>query len=309
MVVEDRIMGVLVIAWLQPHRLNSDERAWVKGIAQDCGTAAQRARLLETERRARAEAEAASRAKNEFLASVSNELRAPLTTIIGWVHLLHKGKHRDRARDERGLDIIERSAQAQARLVSDIVEMSRIAARHFKVDVHPVDLAALVRSAVAELQATAEARGIELELERLAEAWVLADAARISQVMHSLLSHAFKSTPPGGRVGVRLEAGPHTASVCVADDGAGLSAEDQARVFEGFRTEDGGGGEREERGLGLGMPIAKHIVEEHRGRMRIHSPGPGQGTTVAVELPLAPQDMLAVAGAPSSSGRSVSRPS
>jgi K+-sensing histidine kinase KdpD len=304
MVVQDRIVGVLLIAWLQPRRLNSDEREWVKAIAQDCGTAAQRARLLETERRARTEAEDATRAKDEFLASVSNELRAPLTTIIGWAHLLKKEKGGDRSRYEHGLDVIERSAQAQARLVADIIEMSRIAARRFKVDVRPVDLPALVRSAVDELNVVAAAWGIDLEQGPLTPATVVADPARIAQVMHYVVSNAFKSTPPGGHVRVRLDVGQHRACVHVSDDGAGLSPEERNRIFEGFRKQNDGSGDRL-RGLGLAMPIAKHIVEEHRGRLRIHSPGPGQGTTVTIELPLAEPvaGMLAVSGARSSSAR------
>jgi K+-sensing histidine kinase KdpD len=300
MVVHDRVAGVLLVAFVHTRRVSADEREWVKALAQDCGMSAQRARLLETERRARVEAEEAIHAKDEFLASVSNELRAPLTTIIGWAHLLRKEKASDRARYEHGLDVIERSAQAQARLVSDIIEMSRIAARRLKVAIEPLDLSALVHKAVDDLQVSAAASGIDLEMTTSASATVVADPSRIEQVMHYVISHAFKSTPPGGHVNVRIVSGNHKACVHVTDDGNGLSQADLQRVFESFRNGTDTSGEGSSKGLGLGMPIAKHLVEEHRGRMRVTSPGPGQGTTITVELPLAESvaGVLAINGKP-----------
>jgi K+-sensing histidine kinase KdpD len=288
MVVHDQVVGVLLVAFMRPRRLTIEEREWVKALAQDCGMAAQRARLLDTERRARLEAEEATHAKDEFLAGVSNELRAPLTTIIGWAHLLRKEKSVDRSRYEHGLDVIERSAQAQARLVTDIIEMSRIAARRFKVEVKPIDLKALVQEAVEELKVVAAAWGIDVEMKPSPGATVVADPARISQVMQYVISNAFKSTPPGGHVQVGVMTGPHRASVEVSDDGNGMDPNELRRVFEAFRPQQEALGERPgEKGLGLGMPIAKHIVEEHRGRLRITSPGRGRGTTVTIDLPLA----------------------
>lgn len=288
MIVHDQIAGVLLVAFVHPRQVNTDERDWVKALAQDCGMSAQRARLLDTERRARVEAEEATHAKDEFLASVSNELRAPLTTIIGWAHLLRKEKSIDRSRYDHGLDVIERSAQAQARLVADIIEMSRIAARRLKVTVLPVDLAALVRKAVDELQVAAASSGIELEMNPSADATVIADPPRIAQVMQYVISNAFKSTPPGGHVRVRIQIGDHKACVHITDDGNGLDSAELERVFEAFRGGSATPAERgSSKGLGLAMPIAKHLVEEHRGRLRVTSPGPGQGTTVTVELPLA----------------------
>jgi K+-sensing histidine kinase KdpD/CheY-like chemotaxis protein len=288
MAVHEQVIGVLLVAFSHPRRLTSDERAWVKALAQDCGLSAQRARLLETERRARFEAEEATHAKDEFLAGVSNELRAPLTTIIGWARLLRKDKGGDRARYDHGLDVIERSAEAEGRLVADIIEMSQMAARRFKVEVRPVDLNALVRAAVDELRVSAAAWGVELEMDPSESATVIADPARISQVLHYVIPHAFKSTPPGGHVNVRISVGAHRACIEVVDDGSGMDAGELARVFQGFHSEPAGIGERTgNRGLGLAMPIAKHIVEEHRGRLLVTSPGPGRGTKATIELPLA----------------------
>jgi CheY-like chemotaxis protein len=160
-----------------------------------------------------------------------------------------------------------------------------------------VDLSALVRSAVDELQVVAAAWGVELEVGALPGATVVADASRISQVMHYVVSHAFKCTPPGGHVRVHLDVGTHKACVHVTDDGSGLSPEQRSRIFESFRRPATDGGS-DARGLGLAMPIAKHIVEEHRGRMHVASAGPGRGTTVTIELPLAEPvaGMLAVSG-------------
>jgi K+-sensing histidine kinase KdpD len=285
MVVHDHVVGVLLVAWARARRQSPDERDWVSAVAQDCGTAAQRARLLETERSARREAQEATHAKDEFLANVSSELDAPLTTITGWAHLLKKQEASAREPYRHGLDVIERSAQAQARLVANIVEMSRIAGRRFQLEVSPVDLAALVRSTIEELRVVAAARGIDLELGPLAAATVMADAARMSQVINHVVSHAFKSTPPGGHVRVRMENVAHRARVYVSDDGNGLSAEQRAHIFEGLRGEMDG--DRGVDRLALAMPIAEHIVVEHRGRLLVDSAGRGQGTTVTIELPIA----------------------
>jgi K+-sensing histidine kinase KdpD len=294
MIVSGHVIGVLAIVFPRERRLSQRDRAWIKAVAQDCGMALERTRLFERERSARIEAQEASRAKDEFLAVVSNELRAPLTTIVGWAHVLKRPKGMDRERYEHGLDVIERSAQAQARLVDDVIDMSRIVARKLKVEAKTLDLVPLVREVVEELQGKATSKGVHLHAAANGPAKIVGDAARLRQVLEKILANSLRFTPPGGHVTVETERTEHRVLVRIRDDGKGIDGGALPVVLEPFRRGDATNS-RVDRGLGLGLPIANYIVHEHNGSLRIESPGAGHGTTVTIDLPLvdAAADVLA----------------
>jgi K+-sensing histidine kinase KdpD/ActR/RegA family two-component response regulator len=286
MVVHGHVIGVFAIGFSRARRLGPEERSWAKALAQDCGMAVERARLFERERRARIDAQEAARTKDEFLAVVSKELRAPLTTIVGWAHMLKKRDASDQRTYRQGLDIIERCAQAQARLVEDILEMSRIVARKLRVDVKAIDLGPLVRACAEDVRVKAAGKGLQLEVDADVEAVVMGDRERFRQVLQKVLANALRFTPPGGHVRVELEVRDGRALVQVRDDGRGVASHELARLLEPFRSGKDRP-ERGERGLGLGLAIANYIVREHRGSLKVESPGPGRGTTTTIELPLA----------------------
>jgi signal transduction histidine kinase len=248
---------------------------------------AERQRLLLRERAARTEAEEANRLKDEFLATVSHELRTPLTAIIGWSHMLrHAGL--DEATERRGLETIERNAKAQAQLVEDILDVSRVITGKLSLNIAPVDLASVVGAAVDSVQLAAESKGIRLEVTLdSSPRRVSGDAGRLQQVVWNLLSNAIKFTDAGGRVGVRLSHAGPDAELSVCDDGCGVSPEFLPHVFERFRQADGTS-TRLHGGLGLGLAIARHLVELHGGNITAASPGEGLGTAFIVRLPLAP---------------------
>ncbi len=247
---------------------------------------AEREGLLERERAARASTEAANRLKDEFLATLSHELRTPLTAILGWADMLLTGEH-DAAAFRRGLETVQRNARAQAQLIDDVLDVSRVVTGKFRLRVRPFDLAEVVRSVVESLAPAAAAKGIAVEtrLPR-APATFVGDPDRMQQVAWNLLSNALKFTPREGRVFVRL-AREHSALVLsVRDDGRGIRPEFLAHVFDRFRQEDGGAA-RAQGGLGLGLSIVRHLVEAHGGTVRAESEGEGRGATFTLRLPIA----------------------
>ncbi|HWS88583.1 MAG TPA: ATP-binding protein [Pyrinomonadaceae bacterium] len=246
--------------------------------------AEERQRLLVSERRARAEAEEANRLKDEFLATVSHELRTPLTAIVGWAHMLrHNGL--DEATARRGLETIERNAQAQAQLVEDILDVSRVIAGKLRLSIVPVDLSAVLAAAIDSVQLAAESKGIRLEVTLDAAARrVSGDAGRLQQVVWNLLSNAIKFTDAGGSVYVRLRQAGRDVEVVVSDDGCGIEADFLPYIFERFRQADATT-TRRHGGLGLGLAIVRHLVELHGGTVKAESGGAGKGSTFTIRLP------------------------
>ena len=245
----------------------------------------ERDRLLRSEQAARRRAEAAGRLKDEFLATVSHELRTPLTAIIGWAHLLRTGKM-DEAAAARALEAIERNARSQALMVEDLLDVSRIITGKLRLDVRPVALAPVVKAAVEAMRPGADAKGVLVQVVLDGEAGpVWADADRLQQIIWNLLSNAIKFTPAGGRVDVRLgRAGSH-AEISVSDTGKGISPESLPFVFDRFWQADMTS-TRAHGGLGLGLGIARHLVELHGGAIEAASEGEGRGSTFTVKLPL-----------------------
>jgi signal transduction histidine kinase len=268
------LLVALLISW------NDDERK---------KNARQRDELLESEREARRAAEEADRAKDVFLAMVTHELRSPLNAILGWTRML-KTETLDRAQTGRALDVIERSARTQARLVEDLLDISRIRAGKFCVNAEPVDLCPLVDDAVEAVAAGIVAKRIRLhrELDRRI-GLINGDAERLRQIVWNLLSNAVKFTPEGGQIEISLERANNHVRLKICDDGAGITADFLPFVFDSFRQSDEGN-KAGHKGLGLGLAIVRHLTEAHGGTVRAHSAGAGLGATFTVELPLLCQE-------------------
>ena len=245
----------------------------------------ERERLLVREAAARSDAEAANRAKDEFLATLSHELRTPLNAIVGWTRILVEGGL-DPASTRHALEVIERNAHLQAQLVADILDVSRIVSGKMRLDVRPVELGAVVGAALDAIGPVAAARHVQLRAAIDGPPRVTrGDPERLQQVIWNLLSNAVKFSTAGSIVDVELDgAGPGMARIRVADSGAGIDPEFLPHVFERFRQADGSLS-RQHGGLGLGLAIVKHLVELHGGSVRAESRGRGHGAVFTVELP------------------------
>jgi PAS domain S-box-containing protein len=241
-------------------------------------------RLLDAERAARADAEAANRAKDEFLAVLSHELRTPLTAMLGWIALLRPGRlAADRTR--YALDVIERNARMQAQLINDLLDVSRIVAGKMEMDRNSVDLAAVVQRVVESAQREAEAKRIRVTTAvDPAAGPVLGDATRLEQVIGNIMANAIKFTPAEGHIAVALDRHRGRARLRVSDSGPGIAADVLPHVFERFRQAESSSRRRHE-GLGLGLAIVRHLVETHGGTVQAEN-GPEGGAVFTVMLPL-----------------------
>ncbi|MBS2020700.1 MAG: PAS domain S-box protein [Deltaproteobacteria bacterium] len=257
----------------------------------------ERRKLLESERLARENAERASAIKDEFLATLSHELRTPLNAILGWAHLLRRKVPAD-SELVKGVEIIERNARAQTRLIEDLLDMSRIAAGKVRLDMQPIAPFAFVEAAVEAVRPAAAAKNIELLVELDPSVGsITGDAARLQQVVLNVLSNAIKFTPQGGHVEVRLDRHERCARLRVIDDGAGIHPDFLPYVFERFRQADSTT-TRHHGGLGLGLAIVKHLVELHGGSVAARSDGLGKGATFTLLLPSADEAKDRLSGAP-----------
>ena len=240
---------------------------------------------LSREQIARAEAETANRMKDEFLATVSHELRTPLNAIIGWSHML-RGGTLDETTAARAIETIDRNAKAQAQLVEDILDVSRVITGKLNLNMAPVDLASIINAAIDSVQLAAESKDIELEITLDPTArHILGDASRLQQVVWNLLSNAIKFTPSGGRVAVRLKRSGREAQIQIIDSGVGIEVDFLPHIFDRFRQADGTT-TRRHGGLGLGLSIVRHLVELHGGTAEASSEGADQGATFTISLPL-----------------------
>ncbi|HYG81954.1 MAG TPA: PAS domain S-box protein [Pyrinomonadaceae bacterium] len=262
-------------------------RAWgtQRDITQRQLAEEERAALLLRERAARREAEDANRLKDEFLATLSHELRTPLTAMLGWTKMLRM-MDLDEATAAHALETIERNAQAQAQLVEDLLDVSRIITGKLRLEVSPTELVPVVQAAMDAVRPAAAAKSIELRTALDPAAGpVSGDPARLQQVAWNLISNAVKFTARGGRVEVRLERADSHVEFTVSDTGQGIAPEFLPYVFDRFRQADGST-TRMHGGLGLGLAIVRHLVELHGGTVRAESAGAGHGATFKVQLPL-----------------------
>jgi PAS domain S-box-containing protein len=279
---------------VSPIRDGSGRIVGASKVARDIGQRRrieeQRAALLIREQEARREAEALNRAKDELLATVSHELRTPLNSIFGWARMIQSGEL-DEVGRTRAIDTIVRNASAQARLVEDLIDLSRIAAGRMRLELERVEL----NRAIETVRPTAHAKEIAL-VAALDDSLETIHGApdRLQQVVWNLLMNSLKFTPVGGRVDVSTRRLLDSVAVVVADTGQGIPAEILPLVFEPFRQGDSSS-TRSHSGLGLGLALVRRLVELHGGHVMAHSAGKDQGATFTVTLPLAAPRQLAAA--------------
>ena len=244
-----------------------------------------RSRLLASEKLARSEAERANRLKDEFLATISHELRNPLNAIMGWAHMMRLGKLTP-ANSERAVETIYRNAKSQAQLVADLLDVSRIISGKLRLDVRPIDLINIVNAAIDSVRPAAEAKGIRLQTTLDDAAGPISgDADRLQQIVWNLLTNAVKFTPKGGTIQVQVQRIASHVEVVVSDSGVGISKEFLPYVFDRFRQADAST-TRIHGGLGLGLSIVHQLVDLHGGTVCVHSEGEGKGATFTITLPI-----------------------
>jgi signal transduction histidine kinase/CheY-like chemotaxis protein len=284
--VEGRVIGVLAFHFTVPVNFDNEYQALLISVAQHCAQALDRARLYEAAQRARADAEAANRLKDEFVSIVSHELRTPLNAILGWTSMLLKGSL-DQTVGARALQSVHDNATRQARLIDELLDFSRLISGRTKLDLDTIDVRELIRGVVESMIPTAAARGVELQLMPVPPVAVSGDARRLEQVFFNLLSNALKFTPGGGRVTLETRIDDHEVEVRVVDTGVGIEPEFLPHAFDRFRQADSAT-TRSQGGLGLGLSIAKQLVEAHSGTIAVESAGRNRGSTFIVRLPLSP---------------------
>jgi signal transduction histidine kinase/CHASE1-domain containing sensor protein len=285
MAVMGRTIGTIEVQSYQKNVYRPEHVTAMSMAANLTAVAIENVRLLELERTAREEAEESNRLKDEFLATVSHELRTPLTAILGWSRLLEGGTLDDSV-TQQAVEVIWRNAKAQAQIVDDILDVSRIITGNLYLDLHPLEVVPVVENAINVVQPTADAKGIKIEKYFDSKPLMISgDANRLQQVVWNLLSNAVKFTESGGRVCVKVWRVGGVVEVSVSDTGQGISKEFLPYVFERFRQADSTT-TRQHGGLGLGLAIARHFVEIHGGTINAESGGGGRGATFTIRLPL-----------------------
>ena len=270
------VFGAITFIYAQSdRRYTPDDLAFAEELAR-------RAALLIERRRLEEEADMANRMKDEFLATVSHELRTPLQAILGYASMLKRGVARD---NEKAIDTILRNAEAQARLIEDILDVSRITSGKLRLSLAPIDIGSAVRAALDSIGPTAQARRIRI-IEDLPSdlGAILGDFERLQQIIWNLLSNAVKFTEPGGMIELSGQRTGSSVRITVRDNGKGISREHLSTIFERFRQVDSST-TRQKGGLGLGLAIVRSLTEAHGGRVSAASDGPGMGATFTVTLP------------------------
>ena len=285
LIIEDRVIGVIHVDTLEAHNFTQDDLNLLQLAGDRVALAIERARLYEGEQQARLEAETANRMKDDFLATISHELRSPLNAILGWITLLREGGLSADV-TARALQTVERSARMQNRIISDLLDVSRIINGQLRLNIRKLEPAPIIEAGVEAMRPAAEAKGITVKLALDATTGtIIADPDRLQQIVWNLVSNAIKFTPRGGVVEVRLVRVGSQIEIVVSDTGAGISSEFIPFVFDRFRQADSSS-TRKQGGLGLGLAIVRHLVELHGGTVRVDSEGAGLGSAFVVRMPL-----------------------
>lgn len=241
--------------------------------------------VLVRERAAREAAEAANRAKDEFVAMISHEIRSPLTAVLGWAQMLLLGTL-DKAESTRAVETIIHNARAQAKLIEDLMDISRVITGKLRLNARPVDPVPIVDDAIDAIRPAANAKSIRLDVYRATlHSLISADPDRLQQTVYNLLTNAVRFTPQGGRIEVRVEQAEGEIRIAVSDSGIGIEKDFLPHVFDRF-AQASTSSERKFTGLGLGLAIVRHLVELHGGTVRVDSDGAGKGATFTVALPV-----------------------
>lgn len=259
-----------------------------KDISERKANTLERERLLQQEQAARAEAERANQIKDEFLAVLSHELRSPMNPILGWVKLL-QSRSFSPLKTAEALAIIERNAKLLIQLIDDLLDMAKVLRGKLSMEINTVDLALVIEAALDTVRQAALAHSVQLQAELAIVPPIAGDAARLQQVVGNLLSNAIKFTPSGGRVDVQLQQVGDQVQIIVSDTGKGIRADFLPYLFESFKQQDAST-TRQYGGLGLGLAIARSLVEAHGGSIMAASAGEGQGATFTVNLPMLIQE-------------------
>ncbi|HKB10296.1 MAG TPA: HAMP domain-containing sensor histidine kinase, partial [Vicinamibacterales bacterium] len=281
--IRGRVVGVLSFGTtrLQSARdYTGADVALAEEFARRVSVAIENARLFH-------HADHLNRLKDEFLATLSHEMRTPLAAVLGWSRMLTSG-HLDEARKAQAVDAIERNAQAQARIVDDILDVARGMSGNVRLDLQPMELLFVAQRSVEAIMPAAAAKHIHIEV-RGEPVSITGDPSRLQQVVWNLLSNAVKFTPAGGRVTVDVAANRGHAELTVADTGVGIPQAFLPFVFDKFRQADGSFS-RQHGGLGLGLAIARHLIEVHGGSIEARSGGEGSGATFVIRLPRVPRE-------------------
>jgi signal transduction histidine kinase/ActR/RegA family two-component response regulator len=276
-------IGVLAFHFTAPVKFDEEYQAQLVSVAQHCAQALDRARLYESAQQARTEAETANRLKDEFVSIVSHDLRTPLNAMLGWTAMLQKGTL-DPSITARALRSIHDNATRQAKLIDDLLDFSRIIAGRLALEREEVDLRQLLRNVIESMIPAAAAKRIDMQFSSGPDAIVVGDIRRLEQVFFNLLGNAVKFTEEGGRIDVDVRAIDSVVQVRVADSGVGIAPDFLPHVFDRFRQADSTT-TRVYGGVGLGLSIARQLVEAHQGSISVESPGKDRGSTFIVRLP------------------------
>ena len=288
LMIEDRVIGVIHVDTLDAHSFTEDDVNLLQLAADRIALAIDRARLYEGAQKARLVAETANRMKDDFLATLSHELRSPLNSILGWVTLLREGGLSDEA-TASALQTVERSARTQNRIISDLLDVSRIINGQLRLNIRTLEPAPIIEAGVEAMRPAADAKGIQVNMALDTRAGAItADPDRLQQVVWNLVSNAIKFTPKGGVVEVGLHRQGSHVELAVRDTGAGINPEFIPFVFDRFRQADSSS-TRKQGGLGLGLAIVRHLVELHGGTVHAESEGAGKGAAFIVRIPLSAQ--------------------
>ena len=296
LMVKDGPLGVLEFHFSAPVNFDDEYQALLISVAQHCTQALDRARLYEQAERARSDAERANRLKDEFVSTVSHELRTPLNAILGWASMLRTDSM-DRDVLPQAVESIYRNASRQAKLVDDLLDFARMDGGRAALDLDTIDAPNLIRGVVESVSPLAAGSQIDIQLAPIPEATLRGDVKRLEQVFVNLIGNSLKFTPAGGHIMVSARIASRSLEIRVADNGIGIEPEFLPFVFDRFRQGDGTT-TRNHSGLGLGLSIAKQLVEAHKGTIRAESAGRGKGTAFIVTLPISGHEAANAEAAP-----------
>ena len=281
--IDDAMRGALVFGRPTANAYDATDLALAEDLARRVALAMQNARLYRTAQEARADAEAANRAKDEFLAVLSHELRTPLNSIAGWIRMIEAGSLKS-DQVERAVATVGRNVSVLRQLIEDLLDVSRIVAGKLTLDPRPCDLAAVIEQTLESLGRDAETKGVDVKVDLERNVIVEGDPLRLRQILSNLVSNAVKFTPSGGEVFVTLRRAVDRAVVTVIDTGEGIGVDVLPHIFERFRQADSST-TRRYGGLGLGLAIVKYLVELHGGTVRAENRDTGHGAIFTFELP------------------------
>jgi len=286
--VQDTVLGAMTLAYSDSQRhYGEQDLVLATELARRAAVAVDNARLYDLSQKERSRVEAATRAKDEFVAVVSHELRTPLNAVLGWMRLMRGGSLPAEKR-EHAFDVIERNADALNLLVADLLDISRVITGSVRINPSQIDVSNVIELAIEGVRPAADAKRIRISVEiDQQNSVVRADGDRLQQVVWNLLGNAVKFTPKNGQIAVTLRRVESDLEIVVRDNGEGIDAEFLPYVFESFRQSNSSSS-RTHAGLGIGLSIAKHIVELHGGTIRAESAGLGAGATFSLRIPVSP---------------------